>query len=144
MKPQCPWPEALHAYSFQADKRINLRQLEHELRVVASQSKSWNLAHQFEDRDGEIIGFLWVDYGDDFRFIDSLEQAVRDWQFDVVKEMIDFHKCDPNFGLDPFWRRYNEVQEKVSRNPGIELSSDELNILVQGLVLKSQFPPLED
>lgn len=138
MKPQCPWPDSVDvSYYVYANKRINLQQLQAELAATHPVAKNWTLLHQYEEYDdGNIGGILWVNLGDD----DFVMAHGLDLFYTLLFERIGDHTCDPKFGLDPFWRKFNDLQARVIQNPDLDIPAHHLQTLVKGLVLKSQFP----
>jgi hypothetical protein len=114
-----PFPDADVA-KFHADKDINQSQLHAELeqalnRVVQLSTTS---------TPGEIGETIWLVPGD----VDE----------EAVQTVIDEHQADTNWGVPQSTQDYFEVLRRVLADPEVELTSQEIQTALKGLLLRQQ------
>jgi hypothetical protein len=114
-----PFPDADPA-QFHADKEINQSQLHAELEQALDRAVQLSST----STPGEPGETIWLIPGD----VDE----------ETVQEVIDQHEADANWGVPQSTQAYFDVIRRVSEDPEIELTPQEIQTVVKGLLLRQQ------
>ena len=115
-EPQAPWPDAI---SLKVHKRIGPLQLQDELRRAVHQDC---LVAVVNDSPFGVEGTLFV-----------IPNTVDE---DVVQSVVDAHTFNPNYGNPSYLTEFNDLLRKISDNPDVELTAEEIQVALKGLLAR--------
>lgn len=119
-QPQTPWspfPDRESA-QFHAEKELRQAQLHAELEQALDHTVQLSTAR----KPGETAETIWI--------------VPADVDAKVVEQVIADHVPDPNWGIPQATRDWFDIQRRVMEDPELELTSEEIQVVVKGLLIR--------
>lgn len=116
-QPWSPFPDQETA-QFHAEKNVQQAQLHAELEKALDKPVQLSTSSM----PGETGEHLWIVPGD----VDA----------EVVEQVIADHEPDPNWGIPQATRDWFDIQRRVLEDPEIQLSQDEMQTVLKGLLMR--------
>lgn len=117
-----PWQPFPRCARFDVTKPVNQAQLQDEIAQALGHSVTISITRTDPEK---VEGYLWV--------------VPEDVNRDTVAEAIDTHNPDTDWGIPQSVRDYRELLKKITDNPDVELTAEEMQTAVKGLMTRMQF-----
>jgi hypothetical protein len=116
-QPWSPFPDQETA-QFHTDKDVRQVQLHAELEQALDRTVQLSTS----STPGEVGEHLWI--------------VPADVDTEVVEQVIADHVPDPNWGVPQSTRDWFDIQRRITEDPEIELTADEIQTVVKGLLAR--------